>query len=80
MERGEIDASPSKGHEAWNIPRAIKFGTFQWPLNKDVSLLTTKFGTFHWPPNWGFSLSPSIFFLLKAQTLIIWMSIFGRDL
>ncbi len=36
MEGGENDASPSpsKGNEAWNIPRAAKLGTFDWPPNK----------------------------------------------
>jgi hypothetical protein len=36
--------------------KSHKLGTFQWPLNKDVSLLTTKLGTFQGPP----SLEPSI--------------------
>jgi len=35
VRRGENDVflSPSKGHQARNLSRATKLGTFHWPLN-----------------------------------------------
>ncbi len=41
----DVSPSPSKNNQAWNIPRAIKFGTFNWPPSKMYP---------HWPPSIGF--------------------------
>ncbi len=36
---------PSKGHQAWNLPRATNLKTFHWTPSKMF---------FHWPPSIGF--------------------------
>jgi hypothetical protein len=74
MEGSENDAYPfpSKGNQAWNIPRATKHGTFHWAPSKNVSPLTSNHGTFKRPPNFKPSIGHQlvVFLHLLASSFL----------
>jgi hypothetical protein len=90
VKRGEKDVSPSpsKGHQAWNLPRATKHSNlaratkhYNLPLvtKQDASPLATKLGTFQGAPSCGLPSPPSFSFFLKARIWIIWCSLFRHN-
>jgi hypothetical protein len=66
--------------------KVTKLETFHWPLNKDVSPLTTKHhihskGHQAWnlPLAFNFPSFLSFFFCLKTQIQNFWLSLFTHD-